>query len=232
MDAARLPQAMRVNFLLEPCTVIASKIWKLLARLAALAALMLALMLALAAPATAQMYSDGYKFLKAVKDKDGTVATQMLEEPGSTVVNARDLTSGETGLHIVVQRRDATWIKFLAQHGANPNIRDKNGITPLISAVRLGFNEGVEALIGVGADVDVGNATGETPLISAVHRRDASLMRILLEAGADPDRKDNSGRSARDYAQLEGNLVKDAITRYAKSKSGRAASGAVYGPSI
>ncbi len=191
----------------------------------------LALALLLAAPLSAQMmFSEGYTFLKAVKDKEGTVVTQMLEAPGSTVVNARDITSGEGALHIVVERRDVTWIRFLSQRGANPNLRDRNGVSPLMAAVRLGFNEGVQALIAAGASVDVASDTGETPLISAVHRRDTGLMRILLEAGADPDRRDNSGRSARDHAALAGSAMTEAITRHAQDASERAASNDVYGP--
>ncbi len=159
---------------------------------------------ALAAPVAAQFYSDGYEFLKAVKDRDGDAATNALNEPGSVVVNARDISSGETALHIVTQRRDTLWIRFLTQHGANPNIADKNGITPLVLAANLGFIDGVEALIKAGARVDVANNAGETPLISAVHRKDTALVRLLLSNGASPDRNDNSGRSARDYAELAG----------------------------
>jgi len=213
-------------FVEEIGEVIARSILHRMAPIVAAAALLTAV------PATAQLYSDGYTFLKAVKDKDGTVVTQMLDEPGSTVVNSRDITSGETGLHIATQRRDATWIRFLTGRGANPNIRDKRGVSPLMAAVQLGFNEGVEALIGAGASVDVASDTGETPLISAVHRRDTALMRILLEAGADPEKRDNSGRSAKDYAQLAGNAVSDAITRYARDASERAATQKSYGPSI
>ena len=185
-----------------------------------------------AVPGHAQLYSDGYKFLKAVKDKDGTEAIELLDQPGSTVVNSRDLSSGETGLHIATQRRDVTWIRFLAQRGANPNIRDKNGVSPLMVATRLGFNEGVEALIAAGAMVDVANNSGETPLISAVHRRDTGLMRVLLEAGADPDRADNSGRSAREYAELAGSGMVDAIERNIRPAGERAGSGVTYGPSF
>lgn len=183
-----------------------------------------------ALPASAQLYSDGYKFLKAVKDKDGTVVTEMLEVPGSTVVNSRDLSSGETGLHYATARRDVTWIRFLTARGANPNIRDKNGVTPLMMATRLGFNEGVEALIKAGAMVDVATSSGETPLISAVHRRDTELMRLMLEAGADPERNDNSGRSARYYAELAGKGLSEAIDRFAKPESER--ENATYGPSF
>lgn len=160
--------------------------------------------LALAAPASAQQMSEGYEFLKAVKDRDGTKVTDALNAPGSTVVNARDLTTGESALHFVVARRDTTWLRFLLGKGANPNIADRNDVTPLQLAANLGWADGVEILVKAGANVDQPNETGETPLIAAIHRRDAALVRTLLAAGANPDRSDNSGRNALDYAKLLG----------------------------
>jgi ankyrin repeat protein len=177
------------------------------------------------------MYSDGYKFLKAVRDKDGDTASKMLEQPGTTVVNARDISNGESGLHIAVARRDLTWLNFLLAKGANPNLADNKGVTPLMLATQMGFTEGVKALADRGARIDVANDAGETPLISAVHRRDVALMRILLKAGADPGHTDNSGRSARDYARLDGpgSPLLAEIERNAKNGAG---STPVYGPSI
>lgn len=173
-----------------------------LRRIVALAATGLGLHLAM--PAVGQVYSDGFKFLQAVKKKNGDEATVLLNTPGNTVINARDLTSGETGLHYTIQRRDVVWTRWLLQENANPNIADRHGVTPLILAVRINFLDGVEALIKGGAQVDAGNATGETPLITAVHARNYELIEILLRAGANPDRTDNSGRSARQYASERG----------------------------
>lgn len=184
-----------------------------------------------AAPAAAQMMSDGYEFLEAVRERDGTKVTQALSRPGSVLVNARDITTGQTALHIVTERRDAVWIRFLTGKGADPNIRDKNGNTPLSIAVRLGFVEGVRELIEAGADIDVTSATGETPLIAAIHRRDMAIVELLLENGANPDRTDNSGRSARDYAELLGarSRIAEAIAR-ADEKN--ASAGKTYGPKL
>lgn len=189
-------------------------------------------LLAMATPASAQLYSDGYKFLKAVADKDVEVLNQLLDAPGSTVINARDLSTGETGLHIIVhERRDVTWFNLLVQGGANPNIRDKKGVTPLVLASNLGNMVAVEALIRAGAQVDVANNAGETPLMLAIHSSNAALMRLLLEAGANVDRYDNSGRSARDYARANGGTILSALERYEKDNS-KAASGPSYGPSF
>ena len=153
-------------------------------------------------PAAAQLFSEGYEFLEAIKDRDGNAVTEMLSQPGTQLINTRDLTNGDTGLHVVTARRDVTWVRFLLQRGANPNIRNNEGLTPLQLAVRLGFVEGAEELLKRGAQVNIGDRQGETPLITAVHQRNAALVRELLSKGADPDHNDNSGRSARDYLEL------------------------------
>lgn len=187
---------------------------------------------AFAVPAAAQFFSDGYEFLKAVKDRDGEAATEALNQPGTTIVNTRDISNGQTAMHIVTERRDTVWIRFLAQRGANPNIRDKKGVAPIQIAVQLGFVEGVEALIEAGADVDVTDNSGETPLISAVHRRDVALVRLLLANKANPDRSDNSGRTARDYAMLMGSRSA-ILVEFERADQERAAEGTAeqYGPS-
>ncbi len=194
----------------------------------------LATMLALGAPATGQNYSDGYLFLKAVQDQDVSKADELLGKPGSTLINSRDLTSGRTGLHIAADRRDVAWLAYLLNRGANPNIADRRGVTPLMRASQLGFFDGVQQLVAKGARVDAPNATGETPLILAVHRRDTAMMRVLLQAGADPDRSDNSGRSARDYAELEGrdSLVFAEIERNDENGGQPRAETGTYGPSL
>lgn len=185
----------------------------------------------LAVPAQAQ-FSDSYKFLEAVRKKDGQQVTDKLSEPGTTIINTRDLTTGETALHIVTARRDLTWMSFLISRGANVNVRDVKGVTPLVLATNLGFVEGADLLLSKSARVDESNYAGETPLITAVHNRNTQLMRVLLKAGANPDRADNSGRSARDYALLEGKsgpLISE-IQNNAKPKDKHARPS--YGPSL
>ena len=106
-----------------------------------------------------------------MKDREGDEATEMLNEPGIHHGQFARLTSGETGLHITIDRRDLTWTKFLLQEGRQSQYRATiAGVTPLIAAAQIGFVEGVQALVEAGARLDVGNETGETPLISAVHR--------------------------------------------------------------
>ena len=184
-----------------------------------------------ATPAQAQ-FSQGYKFLDAIRKKDGNAVQEALSEPGSTLINSRDVTSGETALHIVTQRRDLTWMSYLIGKGANVNARDGKGMTPMQIASNLGFLEGVELLVTHKADVDQPNDAGETPLIFAVHRRDLAMVRALIKGGANPDRADNSGRSARDYAQLDGRNSPLVAAIEAEVRTGGQSAKSVYGPTF
>lgn len=151
-------------------------------------------------PAAAQ-FSNGYNFLKAVRDSDFSKAQDAVEQPGSTVINVRDRSSGEAALHIVTRRRDTQWMLFLLRNRANPDIRDNHGNTPLHIAAQIGYSEGVHWLTTVSADVNATNERGETPLIMAVQQHNADIVRQLVTAGADPDIADNViGMSAHDYA--------------------------------
>lgn len=188
--------------------------------------------LLLAAPAPAQFYSDGYKFLQAVEKQDQATVEDLLNK-SSTVINARDRSDGHTALHIAVRARAYRWLSYLLGKGADPNIADKDGVTPLMLACQMNMADAVVALARSGAKVDIANGAGETPLISAVHSRNLPMVRLLLAAGADPDRADNSGRSARDYAKLEGadSPTLAEIAAHDRDKTAKKSHG-TYGPTF
>lgn len=157
-----------------------------------------------AAPAAAQLHgSDGEAFITAMKEGEANKAIELVEKPGSTVVNYRG-GDGNTGLHIAMRNRNANWVGFLLARGADPDLADANGDTPLLLAARRGFVEGAARMLMKGAEVDKTNKLGETALIVAVQQRQTAIVRMLLEAGADPDKTDHaSGYSARDYAKRD-----------------------------
>lgn len=162
------------------------------------------LLMSLAMPVAAQVStSPGYSFLQAVRERDGGKASELIAKPGSNVVNYRD-DRGDAGLHLVVAQRDLTWLRFLLGKGADADIANRDGDTPLILASRIGFAEGAELLLSRGAEVDRANRRGETALIIAVQQRNLPLVRLLAERGANSNKTDNAtGRSARDYAKMD-----------------------------
>ncbi|HBC76472.1 MAG TPA: hypothetical protein DC017_16795 [Candidatus Wallbacteria bacterium] len=75
-------------------------------------------------------------------------------------------------------------MKFLLEKGADPNLGDVNGFTPLQRAVMsLGTRE-VNLLIDMKADVNLGNKEANTPLSWAVDRKNFDMVKLLVDRGA------------------------------------------------
>lgn len=159
---------------------------------------------AFAAPAGAQSYSDHYKFIKAVRERDGAEATSLLATPGSVLVNAKDRETGDGAVHIVTRERDLTWLAFLLGKDARIDLQNEEGMTALALAAQIGWSEGAQLLLDARAKADLENDRGETPLMFAVRRRDLPMVRLLVGKGADPHKTDSlTGYSALDYAKRD-----------------------------
>jgi ankyrin repeat protein len=166
--------------------------------------LLVALAACIAVPVAAQNYSEGYTFLKAVRERDGATAERILSNPSSTALNIRDPGTGESALHILVRGRDAGWLGFMLGRGARPDTTDREGNTPLILAAQLGWLDGAQILLDRRANPNLGNSRGETALIFAVQRRDMPMVRLLMQNRADPNQTDHiAGNSAIDYARQD-----------------------------
>ncbi|MCE9545747.1 MAG: ankyrin repeat domain-containing protein [Planctomycetia bacterium] len=83
--------------------------------------------------------------------------------------------------------------------------------TPLVHAAGYGDLESVEFLVSRGAAIDRPANGGITPLMSAAFWGHASVVRVLLERGATPTLRDESGRSAADYAALPWSAMRDGV---------------------
>src|SRR5687768_12024150 len=122
-----------------------------------------------------ESFSNGYNFLKAVRERDGDKATNLIVEPGSIVINHKEAATGDGAVHILARDRDLTWLAFMLGKGARPDLQNKEGMTPLAIAAQIGWIEGAELLLRRKAKVDLANSRGETPLILAVQRRDLEM---------------------------------------------------------
>jgi hypothetical protein len=102
----------------------------------------------------------------------------------------------------------------LADHGADPNVADRGGTTPLHTAAQLGSLELVNKLLAKGANPNARTAktptgggrgggggggffrgpSGElTPLMMAAKANQEDIMKTLIEHGADPKLKAQDG---------------------------------------
>lgn len=184
---------------------------------------------ALPGPAQAQ-FRGGYAFLQAVEARDGTKATEALQDD-STLINSRHPDRGETALAIVAKRRDTTWLRFLLAKGADPALADRQGMTPLMHAALLNFTDGADELLDARAPVDQTNRRGETALILAVQTKNVAMVRLLMRRGANPDRADHvAGMSARDYAKRDDRTGQIIALLDAKSDAPQRDLGPSFGP--
>lgn len=127
--------------------------------------------------------------------------------------------NAETALHRVADLRQAPQesaakvAALLLDHGADPNARNWDDVTPLHQAVRARNLAVAEVLLARGADPNARDKSrGSTPLRRAVSATGASgtagttalmapLARLLLAHGADPDACDKRGVPVRASAR-------------------------------
>ena len=90
--------------------------------------------------------------------------------------------------------------QLLMKHGADPDIGDLIGTTPLHMAASRGYTEICRILLDGGADVDpVRKYGGETPLHFAGQRCKLSTCALLIERGANLYAKDVCSTPALHY---------------------------------
>ena len=103
------------------------------------------------------------------------------------------LAAGATGAHAATlldaaQQGDVAAARQLLNGGADANLRDVDGSTPLLYAAHLGDSELVNVLLMAGADPNVANRYGVAPIHEASLVADAALIGLLLDAGAEVER--------------------------------------------
>ena len=116
----------------------------------------------------------------------------------------------------------------MLKEGANAELNDKNGWTPLLWAARNGNEAAVKLLLitlGVEADSKVtkGHGTGRTALSWAAERGYVAIVKLLLGEGVGVDSKDERGWMPLSYAAKNGHttIVSLLLENGAKATSGR-----------
>nr|CRH05471.1 Exported protein of unknown function. Containing ankyrin repeat-containing domain [Candidatus Magnetococcus massalia] len=120
--------------------------------------------------------------IQAIQSRDHATVKQHLSQGADP--NAYDA-QGWAAIHHAVGQEDPVVINLLAQHGADLNRRQREGLeTPLIQAVQSDLSKTVvEALLIAGADPNKHGAMGFTALHIAAQCR-AHMIDLLIKYGA------------------------------------------------
>lgn len=83
----------------------------------------------------------------------------------------------------VSQKAEHALACFLLASGANPNVVDRSGASPLMRSAQAGDLEMLNELLSLGADPDFVNDAGVSALGLACRQSHTSIVKILLEVG-------------------------------------------------
>jgi ankyrin repeat protein len=140
--------------------------------------------------------------IETCKD-DGHI--DVILETGKFDINGGD-NGGQTPLHYAIQGINPTINArhLIEEKGADPNIANANGVTPLYlvvfypKIVNLSLIELV--LRHKQVDIDASIKDGSTALHYAIDQNNVNVVRVLLEKGADPNKRNNGGRTPLRFA--------------------------------
>jgi uncharacterized protein len=109
---------------------------------------------------------------------------------------------------------DVALMRFLLDHGADPNLGTNDGATPLMAAAGVNwvvaqtysrpekeYLEAAQLCLERGANVNAANSQGFTAMHGAANRGFDAMIRLLAEHGAALDVKDKQGRTPMTFAE-------------------------------
>ena len=103
-------------------------------------------------------------------------------------------------LMMAVLSNDAHNVAETLSKGANAEMPDELGRTPLIWASREGYFDVAKILLEVGANPGAKDKNGWTPLAMAISQGHREIVELLLREGANPEAEDKYGISAMELA--------------------------------
>lgn len=160
-------------------------------------------------------------FLNAV-DSDARIAFlkncfAILPDPN---LRHKKILSNTPLLHLAInrieKRGNTEVVDWLLDKGADVNLADDDGYTPLMLAAQYGHAAVVKRLLKKGANAKARTRTGHTAL-TLVWGTDGKVVPMLIKAGADPNARNNDGESPLLVAAHHDST--DAISELLKAKA-------------
>lgn len=108
-------------------------------------------------------------------------------------------------IHKATFRGDLNKMKELLAAGADPNMPDKKGLTPLMLATQRRHKNIVEVLLSHGADINAKLDCGFTALFYPCMFGDVELAKLLIDGGADVNARED-GNTPLMWAAFRGHI--------------------------
>ncbi len=131
-------------------------------------------------------------------------------------IDSRD-NAGRSALWLAAANNQLNAVELLlrasasSQHGAAPDLADREGVTPLAIAATRGNASIVDALIRNRADVDAATREGNTPLLLAARNARVEIINRLLAAKADIEHRNERSETALMLAAASGSRASIAV---------------------
>ncbi|KAM0454877.1 hypothetical protein ACHAPV_008251 [Trichoderma viride] len=130
--------------------------------------------------------------LKQQNDKRQMMHRQVQSDMDEISWGNRARTDAERGHEAIV--------KLLLDNGAEIEVRNSGGQTPLSYAAERCKEAIVKLLLEKGAEVEAKDNRGRTPLSFAAERGHGAIVKLLLDEGAEIEANDNSGQTPLSFA--------------------------------
>jgi ankyrin repeat protein len=156
----------------------------------------------------------GYTPLMYAAEMGNETIVNLILQYGA-VTEAKEIFQGRTALGLAAENERVAIVRLLLEHGAEVEAFNDDGETALHGAALEGWLTVMEVLVAQGhANVDAQDSSGKTPLMLAAEVGEDEAVRLLVQKGADVKLKDESGKTALDWA-IRGR--KKAVVQYLES---------------
>ncbi len=102
-------------------------------------------------------------------------------------VDPNVLVDGEQLFFEALNEGNLSMVKLMLEHGADPNVKNEEGVTAFHATLILGNLEVTRLLLAHGADPNVKNEEGVTAFYATLILGNLEVTRLLLAHGADPN---------------------------------------------
>lgn len=146
----------------------------------------------------------GSELIRAIDIHDRTKIHSLLKS--NVNLNERSCPEGKIALSESIAEGMSDVAKELILRGADANLTEQKGASPLMIAAFYCNEEVVVMLLSRGAHVDSADSAGYTALMQAADTcDDGRIITILLHAGANPNLRTRDGNTALTVAAFYGN---------------------------